>query len=143
MIAYPDTGFLVSLYGQDGNSAAASALTRSRPIFLLTPLVELEFGNAVELRVFRREWTRREAGAVREAFARHQASGVFRAETLGAEAWESALVLSRRHSARVGSRTLDLLHVAAALVLRPDALFTFDERQRRVARAEGLRLLPA
>ena len=59
MIAYADTGFLVSLYGQDSNSATATTLVRSKPVFLLTSLGEAEFINAVELRVFRKEWTRR------------------------------------------------------------------------------------
>lgn len=51
--------------------------------------------------------------------------------------------LSRRHSARVGARMLDVLHVASALDLKPDAFLTFDERQRKLAKAEGLRVLPA
>jgi predicted nucleic acid-binding protein len=143
LIAYADTGFLVSLYGQDDHSAAATALVKPKPLFLLTSLGEAEFTNAVELQVFRRQWARREARLVQEQFLRHQAAGVFRVEPLGPEVWEKALILSRRHSARLGTRTLDLLHVAAALVLSPDVLFTFDERQRKLAKAERLRVLPA
>lgn len=143
MIAYADTGFLVSLYGQDAHSAAASVLVRSKPVFILTCLGETEFTNAVELRVFRKEWTRREARSVHEQFLQHQAAGVFRSEPLGSEVWEKALILSRRHSSILGARTLDLLHVATALVLRPDVFYTFDERQRKVAKAEQLRVLPA
>lgn len=143
MIAYADTGFLVSLYGQDDHSAAATTLVRSKPVFLLTSLGEAEFTNAVELRVFRREWTRREARSVHELFLQHQAAGVFRMAPLGSEVWEKALILSRRHSAKLGTRTLDLLHVASALVLRPDVFYTFDERQRELARAQRLRILPS
>jgi predicted nucleic acid-binding protein len=143
LIAYADTGFLVSLYGQDDHSAAATALVKPKPVFLLTSLGEAEFTNAVELQVFRGHWTRREARLVQEQFLRHQAAGVFRVEPLGPEVWEKALILSRRHSAKLGTRTLDLLHVAAALVLSPDVFFTFDERQRKLAKAERLRVLPA
>lgn len=39
--------------------------------------------------------------------------------------------------------TLDGLHVATALLLKPEAFFSFDERQRKLARAAGLRVLPA
>jgi predicted nucleic acid-binding protein len=142
LIAYADTGFLVSLYGQDNHSAVATTLVRSKPVFLLTPLGETEFTNAVELRVFRREWTRREARSVRELFLQHQAAGVFRMAPLGSEVWEKAQILSPRHSAMFGTRTLDLLHVAAALVLRPDVFYSFDKRQRKLARAQRLRILP-
>ena len=143
MIAYADTGFLVSLYGQDDHSATATALVKSRPVLILTPLGEAEFTNAVELRVFRKEWTRREARLVHEHFLRHQAAGVFRAEPLGSEIWEKALILSRRYSAKFGTRTLDLLHVAAALVLKPDVFYTFDMHQHKLAHAVRLRVLPA
>ena len=143
MIAYADTGFLVSLYGQDNHSATASALIKSKPVFLLTPLGELEFANALQLQVFRRQWTRRQARLVQEQFAQHQALGVFRAEPLGPEIWAKALTLSRRLSAKLGTRTLDVLHVAAALLLKPDVFYSFDERQRKLARAERLRVLPA
>lgn len=143
MIAYADTGFLVSLYGQDDHSTAATALVRSKPVFILTALGEAEFTNALELRVFRKEWTRREARSVHELFLQHQAVGVFRTEPVTSEIWEKALVLARRHSARLGTRTLDLLHVASALTLRPDVFYTFDKRQRKVAKVEQLQVLPA
>lgn len=143
MIAYADTGFLVSLYGQDDHSAAATALVRSKPVFILTVLGEAEFANALELRVFQKEWTRREARWVHELFQQHQGAGVFRLEPLSSEVWEKALVLARRYGAKLGTRTLGLLHVASALALRPDAFYTFDERHRKLAKAERLRVLPA
>jgi predicted nucleic acid-binding protein len=142
LIAYADTGFLVSLYGRDDNTTAALSLTKSRPIFFLTPLGEAEFCNALELRVFRKDWTRRQAREVRDAFLRHQASGLFRMEPLTPEIWELTTTLSRRNSARLGTRTLDLLHIATALILKPDAFYTFDERQRRLAKSERLAILP-
>jgi predicted nucleic acid-binding protein len=112
-------------------------------VFLLTPLGEAEFTNAIELQVFRKQWTRREAQAVRIEFGQHQAAGVFRVEPLESEVWEKALGLSRRYSAKLGTRTLDLLHVAAALALNPDVFFSFDERQRKLANAEHLHVLPS
>lgn len=143
MIAYADTGFLISLYGEDDLSSTATALVKSKPVFIVTPLGEAEFTNALELRVFRKQWTRAQARAVREQFRYHQGAGVLRLEALPGEVWQVALSLSGRHTARFGSRTLDLLHVASALVFKPDVFYTFDERQRRVARAERLRVLPS
>ncbi|HLI33751.1 MAG TPA: type II toxin-antitoxin system VapC family toxin [Terriglobia bacterium] len=143
MIAYADTGFLISLYGEDDNSAQASALIKRQPVFILTPLGEMEFLNAVELRVSRKDWTSREARAVREEFVRHQGVGLFQMELLGSEVWRTARNLSRRHTAKLGVRTLDLLHVAAAIAFKPEAFYSFDQRQRKLATVEGLHVLPA
>jgi predicted nucleic acid-binding protein len=142
LIVYADTGFLISLYGQDDNSASARTLIKSQPAFILTPLGEMEFTNAIGLQVFRKQWTRREAEEIYSHFLQHQAAAILRSEPFPAEAWERALVLSRRHSAKLGTRSLDVLHVAVALVFRPDAFLTFDRRQRQLAKAEGLRVLP-
>lgn len=143
MIAYPDTGFLVSLYGQDRQSATARTLARTHPVFLLTPLGEAEFCNALQLQVFRKLWTAAQAQVIYTHFLQHQASATIRNEPFPAEAWERAVVLARRHSAKIGVRTLDILHVATALVFKPDVFFTFDARQSSLAKAEGLPVRPA
>lgn len=143
MNAYADTSFLISLYGRDPNTAAALSLVRAHhPTFSLTPLGEAEFSNGIELRVFRRQWTPAEAQAVRNGFLSDIGSGVFQLRDSGPEVWKLVERLSRRYSARMGTRALDVLHVAAALRLEPEAFFTFDGRQGRLARAEGLRVLP-
>jgi predicted nucleic acid-binding protein len=36
-------------------------------------------------------------------------------------------------------RTLDSLHVASALLLKAERFWTFDERQAKLAKAEGLK----
>lgn len=142
MIAYADTSFLMSLYGQDDLSAKADALVKSRPVFALTALGATEFMVALELRIFQKEWTRREANSVRATFEQHQAAGILRRESLVAETWELATTLSRRHSAKLGTRTLDVMHVASAILLNAEPFYTFDEGRRRLAAAERLPLRP-
>jgi len=39
---------------------------------------------------------------------------------------------------RLGTRTLDVLHFASALVLKADTFYTFDVNQGKLAKAEGL-----
>ncbi|MCX8092268.1 MAG: hypothetical protein N3I86_15260, partial [Verrucomicrobiae bacterium] len=51
--------------------------------------------------------------------------------------------LSRRHTARYGFRTYDLLHVSAALLLSCDQFWSFDAKARKLAALEGMRTLPA
>jgi predicted nucleic acid-binding protein len=144
MNAYADSSFLLSLYSVDVNSHAAAALVRQhQPVFCLTPFAEAEFTNAVELGVFAKRYTAREARAVRDYFLSHIRSGVFRVHDLPPNAYAVARSLSLRHTAKLGTRALDVLHVASALIFKAEAFFTFDQRQHKLARAEGLRLLPS
>ena len=143
MKAYADSSFLLSLYSVDAHSQAAAALVEQhQPVFCLTPFSEAEFANAVELGVFIKRYTAREARAVRDYFLSHIRSGVFRVQDFPSEAYVLARTLSRRHTAKLGTRALDVLHVASALTLKAEAFFTFDQRQHKLARAEGVRTLP-
>jgi predicted nucleic acid-binding protein len=142
--AYADTSFLVSLYGRDPHSPAALAEVRAhKPILLFTPFGEVEFINALELRLFHKEWTTAEARAVREEFYQDLKSGILRIEELPADVFVHARRLSHRHTGKSGARSLDIIHVASALLLRPDAFYSFDERRRKLARAEGLTVRPS
>ena len=59
--------------------------------------------------------------------------------------WRSALNrsidLSKEHSAALGTRAMDVLHVACALELRIPRFLTFDGRQQQLAKAAGLKLI--
>ena len=54
------------------------------------------------------------------------------------KAFARATDLSRRHTLSQGHRTYDVLLVAAALELGATLFLTFDGRQAKLARAEGL-----
>ena len=49
-----------------------------------------------------------------------------------------AVDLSEKHTLAFGYRSFDILHVATALHLGVRDFLTFDDRQRRLAEAEGL-----
>jgi hypothetical protein len=59
--------------------------------------------------------------------------------------WRAALKcaddISREQTVILGCRTLDVLHVASALTLEHRYFLTFDLRQRKLARAVGLKLI--
>ena len=46
--------------------------------------------------------------------------------------------LSVCYSERLGTRSLDILHVAMAIVLGSKRFFSFDQRQLKLAKAAGL-----
>ena len=56
-------------------------------------------------------------------------------------ALDTAADLSRRHTPLLGTRSLDVLHVASALTLGMTGLVTYDDRQAKLVRAVKLRLL--
>lgn len=59
-----------------------------------------------------------------------------------ADLYAKAAELADHYSAREGTRSLDLLHVAAALLLDASELLSFDSRQRKVAAGQGLKVRP-
>ena len=144
MNAYFDTAIILKLYVQEATSSDALRLvSECRTPYLLTPWQEIETRNACHLKAFRQEITVTEARASRDAFEEDITSGRWKApEYHEATVWRFARDLSDRHSEMIGCRTLDLLHVAAALSLGVKTFVTFDERQRAVAKLEGLTVKP-
>jgi predicted nucleic acid-binding protein len=55
------------------------------------------------------------------------------------DAFDLCAELARRYGPKLGVRTLDSLHVACALELNADRFWTFDERQAKLAKSEGLK----
>jgi predicted nucleic acid-binding protein len=56
--------------------------------------------------------------------------------------YAKAMELSDRHTQSFATRSLDLLHVATALIISARCFYSFDERQRQTASAEGLSIKP-
>jgi len=54
---------------------------------------------------------------------------------------ELAAELSAQHTAALGTRTLDVLHVAAAVTLEVKRFVSYDNRQAALAKAVGLRVV--
>lgn len=137
---YADTSFLASLYFQDAHSAEAERRVRqSSPIFFLTPLSELELVNALQLRVFRGEASPSEIRAAKGDLDRDMGSGVFATVPMPVETYDLARRFAAKRTSAIGARTLDILHVASAILLETDEFWTFDARQATLAKAEGLK----
>jgi len=142
MIAYADTGFLCSLYAPDAHTVRAAARMKRQKLPLpFTWLHQLELRNALRLRVFRREISARERDASLNSLLTDLASGVLRVSAPPlAEVMTEAERLGAVYSEKIGTRSLDILHVACGLVLGLPHFITFDKRQARLARAAGLRV---
>jgi predicted nucleic acid-binding protein len=62
-------------------------------------------------------------------------------DLLWRRALDRATELSYAHTVTLGTRALDVLHVASALELGARTLVTYDTRQAALARAVGLKTL--
>jgi predicted nucleic acid-binding protein len=138
---YADASFLISLYSLDANSAIAGQTMRaSSGERYVTVFGELEVVSALHLRVFRKEISGSQVQSSLSDFERDMRDGILLLRPLPEQVFERAGQLSRQTTARLGTRTADLLHVAAALELAADHLYSFDQQQRKLARAVGLKV---
>ena len=142
MVAYADTSFLVPLYLLEENSNRAieivTVLTEPLPI---TPLHLLEFRNALNVAIKRKELTHAQRNNIWKTFEKDTAQGGFFRAALSPEALNrSAADLSDRYTPTVGTRSLDLLHLAQAKLLGAKTLLTFDIRQGQAGTMAGFHL---
>ncbi len=142
MRAYFDTSVIAKWYVPEPNSGPALALRRRfRPPATLTHLHRLELATAWQLKVHRREITTSAAAAAADSLREDVDAGVWDAPTyeLGA-VFGTAERLARAHAAAHGARTLDVLHVAAAMELAEQHFVTADARQAALAKSAGLKV---
>ena len=144
MNAYFDSAIIAKLYVQESNSADAARLvsTDTAP-YVLTHWQDIEVRNALRLKLFRREITAEELDVSLAAFDEDIASGRWqRPDYRLADIHDRATLLSTLHTAETGCRTLDIFHVAAALIIGTREFMSLDERQRELAKREGLKVKP-
>ncbi len=141
-MVYVDTSVLVKLYIKEEYSRDTSNWIRENNEALpLTSFHELELINAIHLKQFRAEITLAETRLILSRFEEHEKSGIYYRPQLDWSAvFIHAIELSKKHSAGIGSRSLDILHVASALSINADRLLTLDDRQTRLAELAGLKI---
>ena len=140
---YVDTSVIVKLYVLEEHSLKVSNwLKKNDEAIPLTILHEFEFTNAINLKEFRKEIARDQRRLVMEKFAEHESRGVFyRPQISWTDTFKNAVQLSKRHTREAGSRALDILHVASALVLDADKFLTLDARQIDLASRSGIEIV--
>jgi predicted nucleic acid-binding protein len=144
MDAYFDSAIIVKLYVQEATSADAIRLAGAYVApYALTQWQALEVKNTIRLKAFRAEITAAEMNRSITAFEQDIATGRWQRPVYTVAAVEQrAEELSADHSATLGCRTLDIIHVAAALVLEAKEFVTFDTRQAALAKQAGFTVKP-
>jgi predicted nucleic acid-binding protein len=135
---YADSSFFVSLYVTDTHSHQAQRQMEKHLRIWLTPLHRVEIAHAVAQLVFQHRISAAEADRAYDNFENDRRAGLWLDAPVPEAAFDLAVELARRHVARLGCRTLDTLHIASALELGASEFWTFDERQKRLAKTVGL-----
>lgn len=147
MIAYPDTSFLCALYrDQENSNAAASHRRNMTEPLCVTELLEFEFLQSLRLQAWLHSHDRKRGFPLSEAeeiiadWQQDIATHVVMVVPCDYSAvLRHSANLSQRFTTEGGHRTLDVLHVATAVHLGAKQFLSFDARQKKLARAAGLK----
>ncbi len=140
-----DSSFLIALlvekdYFHRSAISHAAGFTESIPFTLLA---ELEVSNTLRRALRENTITRAEHDAAFRQIETDLADGILtRRDVPQSELYRKARELSKKHTPVIPARSLDILHTAAALLLGADTLCSLDLRQRHLAKAASLKLLP-
>lgn len=129
----------MSLYLTDVHSSEARRRIQNAPALILTPFHRAEWFHALAQHQFRRTLTADEAERMNAQFVSNEVSGLFQKTDFPDSAFELCADLARKYGAGLSLRTLDSLHVACALELKASEFWTFDERQAKLAKAQGFK----
>ena len=137
-----DSSVLAATYLAEPHSAAARRAVSRVPVVPYTALHHLEVRNAFRLLVGWKRMTAAQSAAVLSRLEEDIAAGRLARTHVDIDAlFSRAAQLSERHSGRLLTRSLDVLHVAAALELSCPRFVTLDARQSRLAAACGLKVV--
>lgn len=150
MIAYPDTSFLCAIYRRQDNSPAAAAHFKTMPEALhVSSLLLFEFRQSLRFQVWLhaqnplKGFSQTECDQAMADLQSDLDSGVTLIVPVDwSEVHHIAERLSTRYTAARGYRAFDLLHIATALHLDARNFLSFDNRQRKAATSEGLKVKP-
>lgn len=136
---YLDTSALLKLYILEADSHKVQELVMDQndplPVF---EFQQVEFINALHLKAFWKDIAGDDIEHLIQLFDRRMRRGQYFCPLID----RTELLMTFRSLARwtpeIGSRTMDILHVACALQISPLLFVTFDQRQERLARKAGL-----
>lgn len=140
---YVDPSALLKLYLHQPESAAMSAWRgKTKGALAVTHHGRIEVINGICLAAHRRELAGEALADTLASFDEDFVEGLYRsADLLWRATLNRAAELSRAHSPKLGTRSLDVLHVASALELEMRFFVTYDRRQEDLARTVGLKTL--
>lgn len=150
MRIYADTNFITRLYLERPETALAEKLFRAEsPVFPIIWLTRLEVINAFEQSVLtgfgvaQARVSAELAAACQQQFREDLSQGLAMrlVHVSQAEVAERFEAIAMRHTAKHGFRAYDILHVAAAQVLKCERFWSFDKKAVKLAKLEGMKVM--
>lgn len=145
MSVYADSSFLFSAFGADKHTQLASRWLRGCTEFpiLVSRLTLFETENAYRAAVLDERMSEADMRAALKRITHALHEGFLLRREVSPHQWfPQAHRISGHDTHESAARALDILHIAAAVVLRAKGFLSFDERQRELAKAEGLKVMP-
>lgn len=140
---YVDPSALRALYVTDPRSLVMGRWRmRLGGAVSITRFGYAELINAIALGQFRGDYGEADCVGAMQDVQRDVDEGRLRwADLLWRAALDRSVSLSRQYAPKLGTRSLDVLHVASALELGARRFVTYDHRQSSLAKACGLTLI--
>lgn len=141
---YADSSFIVSLVCKDTRTDEATAfMERAATPLFFTPLHRIETRNAIRNAAAREVITQQDQRAAFRQIEDDLRDGLLVHSAVNwTDTFRRADELSEKHASTEGQRTIDLLHIAIALECGAKTFLSFDVRQRKLAKAVGLKVKP-
>jgi len=140
---YLDTSALLKLYiREEGSEVVQNHVIAQDEPLPIHEIQEMEFLNALRLKVYWGDFENDAAEQQIHYFKERMRKGLYYRPDLDRSALMSTFRDCSVFTAETGCRTLDVLHVATAMVLQADAFLTADERQASLADRVRLKRLP-
>lgn len=138
---YLDTSALLKLYireqGSDEIQARIASQDHPLPVW---EIQEAELINALHLKVFWKEITLAQAEIQIELFHDRRKRGLYIFPEIDRSSLMKRFLSLSAQTSRLGSRTMDIFHVACALEIAATEFLSFDQRQNTLAAHAGLKL---
>jgi predicted nucleic acid-binding protein len=140
---YADPSALLKLYLHEPESRGMTAWrAKTRGAMVVTHHGRVELTNGIALAAYRQLIDQSAfTGALAALDDDFEQGRYVQADLLWRSALNRASLLSRQYSRTLGTRSLDVLHVASALELGSRTFISFDRRQQNLVKAVGLKLL--
>jgi predicted nucleic acid-binding protein len=136
---YLDTSAFLKLYArEEGSEWVQSKISSQSDPLPVWDILEMEFHNALRLKVFWKEWDENALARQEELFQQRKTRGLYFVPEISRSELLAEFRLLSAYTPGLGCRTMDILHVACAQLLRPDEFITFDDRQKKLAQISGL-----
>lgn len=144
-VTYCDSSFLLALYVEDDpfHFVARRTATTFSEAIPWTMLVETEVINGARRLLATEKINQATLNSILRQLVKDEETGILGRPVIDLSVQHAkAIELSRHYTSKMNCRSCDILHLSSAVALSAKTLASFDEKQRALAKAMGLAVVP-